>query len=429
MIFFRVLFGFMMALGGVRFWAKGWIEEFYILPKFHFTYYGFEWVKALPGTGMYWLFGALIILALMVAVGLFYRIAIIGFFLTFTYIELIDKTTYLNHYYFVSLIAFLMIWLPANSRFSFDCKLFKGIASHEVSAWTINIIKFQLCVVYFYAGLAKINPDWLLEAMPLKIWLPAKSHLPILGPYLKYEAAAYFFSWCGALYDLCIPFLLLGRKTRPFAFLMVVIFHVTTAILFPIGMFPYIMILSTLIFFSSAFHEQVISFFENLLNVGRQYGYQTGNRPYRLIGFALGTYCLIQLAFPFRYLAYPDHLFWHEQGYRFSWRVMLMEKLGNVTFSVRDKASNKNFLVNNRDFLTPFQEREMSTQPDMILQFAHFLEEEYTSLGIQNPTVTAEGYVTLNGKMSQPFIDNSVNLAAQKESWANKSWILPYPNQ
>ena len=35
---------------------------------------------------------------------------------------------------------------------------------------------------------------------------------------------------------------------------------------------------------------------------------------------------MIQVIFPLRYIFYPGELFWHEQGYRFSWRVMLMEK-------------------------------------------------------------------------------------------------------
>ena len=104
-------------------------------------------------------------------------------------------------------------------------------------------------MVYFFAGVAKLNFDWLIEAQPLKIWLPAQSHLPMIGPFLEMEVTAYFFSWFGAIYDLTIPFLLLMNRTRPWAYAAVVVFHVMTRILFPIGMFPFIMIGATLIFF------------------------------------------------------------------------------------------------------------------------------------------------------------------------------------
>ena len=43
------------------------------------------------------------------------------------------------------------------------------------------------------------------------------------------------------------------------AYVAVVAFHLMTALLFQIGMFPYIMILSTLIYFSPQFHEAVLA--------------------------------------------------------------------------------------------------------------------------------------------------------------------------
>ena len=116
---FRVCFGFMMFFGILRFWVKGWIETLYIEPIFHFTYYGFSWIKDW-GVYTYILFIVCGLSALFVMVGLFYRTAIILFFLSFTYIELIDKTTYLNHYYLISILSFLLCFIPANATFSLD---------------------------------------------------------------------------------------------------------------------------------------------------------------------------------------------------------------------------------------------------------------------------------------------------------------------
>jgi hypothetical protein len=253
---FRILFGFIMLVSIVRFMLRGWIKALYIEPEFYFTFYGFEWIAPLGASGMYLLFAIMAVSAIMIMLGYRYRLAALLFFLSFTYVELIDKTNYLNHYYFVSIISFLLIFLPANGSYSLDAWLNPKIAVSRVPRWTITIIKLQLAIVYLYAGAAKLNPDWLFEAMPLKIWLPAKAHLPLIGPLLEQPLTAYFFSWAGAAYDLTIVFFLINRITRPWAYLAVVVFHLSTALLFQIGMFPYIMILATLIFFPAEFHQR-----------------------------------------------------------------------------------------------------------------------------------------------------------------------------
>lgn len=426
LVTFRVLFGLMMVFGTARFYFKGWIYDLYILPKYHFTYYGFDWVKPLPEQGMYMLFALLFCSALFILLGLFYRISTIVFFTLFTYVELIDKTTYLNHYYFVSLIAFLLIFLPANRRFSIDATWLGKKSSHLVPAWTINILKFQLFVVYFFAGLAKLNADWLYHALPLKIWLPASSHLPLIGPLLKYEITAYLFSWGGALYDLTIVFFLLNKRTRGMAFLSVVIFHTLTGFLFPIGMFPYIMTVSVLIFFSASFHENILRAGERLFRVSARLATESRFKLGKAVSAVLVFYCIIQIVFPLRFMLYPGNLFWNEEGYRFSWRVMLMEKMGSTTFKITDPNSKNTAIIGNYDYLTRLQEKEMSSQPDMILQFAQYLKDEFQEKGIENPIVTVESQVTLNGRKSQPFINKSTNLAAQKEGWEHKNWILPF---
>ena len=232
LVIFRIGFGIMMCYGMIRFWLKGWIETIYIQPNFHFSYFGFEWVKPL-GNFTYILFIICGLASIFIALGFKYRIAIITFFLSFTYIELMDKTIYLNHYYFISMMSFLMIFLPLNASFSLDSYLKKN-RINLVPNWTIDAIKIMLTIVYLYAGLAKINSDWLLKAMPLKIWLPSKYDLPFLGENLMQQNwFHYAMSWSGMFYDLLIPFLLIYKRTRIFAFILVVFFHVFTRVLFP----------------------------------------------------------------------------------------------------------------------------------------------------------------------------------------------------
>lgn len=428
LVTFRIVFGLLMFFSIARFWLRGWITSVYVEPRFHFTYMGFDWVHPMGSNGMHVLFALLALSALFVTFGFLYRLSITFFFLAFTYVELLDVTTYLNHYYFISLVSFIMIWLPANAAYSADARLRPSIARSLVPAWTINLLRFQMACVYFFAGVAKLNPDWMLDAIPMRIWLPAKTHLPIVGPLMYETWVAYVFSWFGAFYDLFIAFFLIYPRTRKVAYLFVIIFHTATAIFFPmIGVFPYVMMTCSLIFFSAQFHERLLSYLP---------GYAAGANPrsytYRYptaFRFAVYTFAAIQLLLPFRYALYPGKLFWHEQGFRFSWRVMLMEKSGSTYFTVRDTVSGKSYEVNNKEFLTPLQEKMMSTQPDLILRYAHYLAARYRERGIENPGVYGEIYVALNGQRSQLFIDSTVNLAEQRLSWKHYNWVLPYKEQ
>jgi hypothetical protein len=428
--FFRLTFGLMMLMSLIRFASYGWINTFYIAPEFHFTYYGFAWVKTL-GIYTYLLYVVAGIAAFFVAIGFKYRISIITFFLAFTYIELMDKTYYLNHYYFISLVSFVLIFLPAHAYFSVDSYRNKELAFAKIPRWNIDILKVMLAVVYFYAGVAKINSDWLFEAMPLRIWLPTNADLPIIGFLLKETWVAYAFSWFGMVYDLGIVFLLLYQRTRLFGFFLVVVFHVMTRILFPIGVFPYVMIISTLIFFNAGFHQRVLFFFGNF----KKHKAVWENNKTKITSFAkvqqaklvlLSSFLLLQLAFPFRYLVYPNELFWTEEGFRFSWRVMLMEKAGYAEFKVTDAITKKTIYVDNNEFLTRFQQKQMSFQPDFIIQYAHHLHDYYQKQGFNNPIVTVDSYVALNGRLSQRYVDPTINLAQEYDTFQYKNWILPF---
>jgi hypothetical protein len=130
---------------------------------------------------------------------------------------------------------------------------------------------------------------------------------------------------------------------------------------------------------------------------------------------------------PFRYVLYPGELFWTEEGYRFSWRVMLIEKAGYAQFTIRD-AEGKSLLVNNAQFLTPLQEKMMSTQPDMMLQYAHILRDHYAAEGFRTPEVYVDSYVALNGRLGKPLVNSLTDLSQEKESFSHKPWILPFGN-
>lgn len=406
----RVLFGFLMLVSCARFIMLGWIDEQYIQPKVHFPYTGFEWVVSLGDPGMYWLFGVMTLAAIGVMLGAWYRISSIVFFLCFTYIELIDKTYYLNHYYFVSLIAFLFCCIPAHSAISIDSWMKPALRRDVLPQWMLDVFKIQISIVYVYAGLAKITSSWLIDAMPLRIWLPAHADMPVLGSLFALEWVPWVFAWSGMVYDVSVPFFLAWKQTRPIAYVSVLVFHTITGLLFQIGVFPIVMIGMTLVFFADTSASSVQS--------------RPVPRTSPIVRWSIVSFVIIQLILPWRFLLYPGELFWTEQGYRFSWRVMLMEKAGTALFTVEDRATGRKGYVDNRMFLNEHQEKQMAMQPDMVVQYAHVLHDYYSSNGLTDPKVTAEVWVTLNGAPSALLVDPQRDLAKETLGLHNYDWIL-----
>lgn len=428
LVVFRLVFGSLLLYSTCRTYEKGWIEEMYVDPYYHFSF--FEWIQPLEEDGMYWIYALLAIASIGIILGLFYRVSTVSFFLLFTYCELIDKTYYLNHYYLVTILTFWMIWSPAHRWFSLDAKLFPKIKSSTCSVWHILILKVQLSIVYFFAGLAKVNSDWLFEAQPMATWLPGLYEIPIIGKLVHYKELAFLFSWMGCVYDLTIWIFLWMKRTRGLAYVAVIVFHVLTAILFPrIGMFPYIMLTSTLIFFSAVWHERKLSYIGGgIAEVKMMVKKQFGQRKKSLISMALVGYFLLQLYLPLRYLQYPGNLFWHEQGYRFSWRVMLIEKNGLTNIILRDPVKDKRKEVNQDLYLTPFQKQQMRTQPDMLIQFAQFLGQQFQQENGYLPEVFIKSRISLNGRRAQLYTNDSLNLIGLEDPMEN-GWILPFKDE
>ncbi len=427
---FRILFGLLGLVAVVRFFARGWVSELYIEPVHHFTYSGFWWVQPWPAWGMYLHFALLGLASIGVALGYRYRLSIIAFFLLFTYIELIDRTTYLNHYYWVSLASFLMIFLPLNRAASLDALRNPSIRTGTIPVWALWALMAQLAVVYLFAGIAKLNPDWLLNAQPMRIWMFNNGDVPLVGPLLKEVWTAYAMSWAGAVFDLTIIGWLLWRRSRPVAYAVLVVFHLMTWVLFPIGMFPWIMIAGTLIFFLPDWPDRLIARLRRRplsTPTGQGAALSQPTPLFRVGAVALLAFALIQIAIPLRHWAYPGNVRWNEDGYLFSWRVLLTEKTGHIRFHVTDTATGERWVEYPEDWLSPLQAERMPYQPDMILQTAHIIADDAAKRG-RDVEVRADSFVAFNGREAARFVDPDVDLAQVEPGLWPKTWVLPAPD-
>ena len=425
---FRIAFGVVALAAVVRFFAHGWIDQLYVDPAHHFSYVGFEWVRAWPAPWMHFHFAALGLLALAITLGWRYRAAALLFTLGFTYVELIDKTTYLNHYYFVSLAGLLLFLLPTHRVWSLDAR--RGDSPATIPRGAVWALRAQVALVYCFAGLAKLNADWLLDAAPLRIWLPQHADAPIVGSLLDELWLAYAFSWAGAAFDLTIVAWLLWRRSRPFAWIVLAVFHLVTGQLFMIGVFPWLMTAAALIFFAPDWPRRLAARFSR--RAPPPYAAapppKSGNTPrWMRAAILVGLLVLaVQIAVPLRHYIYPGSVRWNEEGYRFSWRVLLTEKVGMVDYRVTDPAGGRSWHVDPSAYLSPLQEERMTTQPDLILATAHFIRDDYAAAGLE-VEVRADAFVSLNGRAYARLIDPEVDLAQERQGIGAKRWILAAP--
>jgi vitamin K-dependent gamma-carboxylase len=427
LVAFRVGYGAAMLFATVRFWQKGWITDHYVDKAHTFSYWGFAWVRPLSGDLMHGVFALQLVLAAAILVGAGTRVAAALFTLAFTFVHLCDVTHYLNHYYLVSLLGLLVALLPTGRFGSVDALLARGRRAEPparaVPAWMIWLVRFQVGVVYFFGGVGKLNADWLVHAEPLATWLARSTDVPLLGAVAHERWLAFAMSWSGVVFDLAAPFLLSIRRTRPFAYAAACAFHLITARLFQLGMFPWLMMTFALVFFEPTWPVDAA----RRLGIAAPPADLARAEPSSPSGgraLLLAIFVAVQLLVPLRGLLYPGNGLWTEQGFRFAWKVMLVEKNGSVEARVTDKATGRTSIVSPRELYDPYQERMMSTQPDLLLQFAHAVRDRERARG-RDVEVRLDALVAMNGRRSQPFVDPSVDLARESDGWGPKRWILP----
>lgn len=448
---FRIAFGLAALLIIARFFAHGWIDQFYIEPAHHFTYPGLGWIQPWPQWGMHAHFAALALLALGITLGYRTRLCAALFLAGFIYIELLDKTAYLNHYYLFALLNLLMIFLPIHRSLSLDAWRQSRTLWGQTPAAAIWLLRAQLALVYLFAGAAKLNPDWLLHAQPLRIWLHDHTALPLIGPLLAQPSTAYALSWSGALFDLTIIPFLLWPRTRPAAYAILALFHLTTYLLFPqIGVFPWLMTAAALLFFPPGWPRRVCQRLRprpaataappNAVSPNRAPSAPSNRNPRSIpqtiapilpaaTVLAVALYLAVQIALPLRHYAYPGNVRWNDEGYRFAWRVLLTEKVGMVEYRVHDPATGQNWRITPDDYLTPLQAERMTTQPDLILETARIIARDFAARGHPKTQIRADAFVAMNARPHARLIDPQADLAAARSGLAPKPWLLPEPRR
>lgn len=450
--FVRIGFGLMTAWEGIRYIDRGWVDRYYGGGQFTFTYWPLDMVQPLPDPfrALPWL--VMILAGLWLASGLYHRGAAALAWLTLSYTLLVDKAQYLNHIYLMSLIAFLLMVLPAGNDLTFGRR-----QSRTVPAIAVDLLAAQVAVPYVFGGIAKLNGDW-IRGRPLVTWLAEADDVPLLGSFFAISSVGRGLALASIVFDLTIVGFLLWRRSRPLAFLYLVVFHLLNARLFSIGVFPWTMILVSTIFLPPNWPRAVMSslrdptdrrrlptvwaavigaavgawFFPTVVLThvvvsGFGFGLAAwlvagkrvdltlnalrpgadGHRVrWKKTGLALAAlWVAVQMTVPLRHHLYATDVNWAEDGHRFSWRMKVRDKHGTLALTIRE-ADGRLVPVDLAEHLRPRQISKMATRPDMVVQFAHELEKE----GGRDIQVFAESFVSLNGRELERFIRPAVDL-------------------
>lgn len=423
-ILFRIFFGLLIVFEVIGAILTGWVKETFIEPQHHIPFMGFAWIS-LPSNEafVYSYYGLMAVAGILIMLGAWYRGATLAFAFMWWGSYLMQKVHYNNHYYLLILLTFFMAAIPANRYAAWDVKRNPGLKRYTCPQWCIAIFVIQTGIVFTFAAIAKIYPDW-LDGKPISLWFSMKTNYPVIGPLFKAEWFKFLIIYGGIAFDLFITPLLLWRRTRTAAFILCIIFNLFNSITFQIGGFPYLMIALTIFFFP----PEVIRkrFFKKKPAADTQLQTFSPHRP-KLVLTTLMIYFVIQIVLPLRHLLIPGAVLWTEEGHRMAWQMMLRTKTGDVSFHGKIPETGEHITIHLHNHFTTLQRRQIAKQPDMIWQTAQILKKIYAEKGYPTIALYAKTSVSLNGGPWKPIVDPETDLArAEWPLFAHTPWILPY---
>ena len=421
LIVFRIVFGLLIFLETVGAIFTGWIGRNLIAPKFTFSFIGFEWLQPLPGYWMYVFYGVMGVFGLFIMVGYKYRMSMLAFTLMWTATYLMQKSSYNNHYYLLILLSSIMVFQPANRYFSVDAKLNPSIKDISMPRWCSAVFILQMFIVYTYASIAKMYPDW-LDTSVIEVIMKGKNDYVLVGELLQQKWMHYFITYGGILFDGLIIPLLLYKPTRKWAFFISLFFHLFNSFVFQVGIFPYLSIAFAVFFFDPKTIRNI--FLKNKpLYEGNELSIPNYKTPFMVVFI---VYFVVQIGLPLRHWFFQDDVLWTEEGHRLSWRMMLRSKSGATTYQVVDAKSNVNIPIRLDDYLTKNQQRTASTKPDVIWQFAQHLKKDFAQKGM-DVKVYVSSHVRVNNNKLQLLIDPTVDLGSVEwHPLKHSEWLMPF---
>ncbi len=415
----RIVIGSWFLIDILSMLVSGYVKEAYVSPEMNFHFYGFDWIKPLPGIGMYILFVILALLAVGIITGYLFKWATSLFLLGFTYVFMCDIVYTLNKFYLFIILCFVLLFTQADRCLSLNSKKKREF----VPAYEILIFQALIILIYTYSGISKLNADWLIHAEPLIFFFKHKIPFKWLSKD-TYTFIVFGFTYGGVLFDLSISWLLINKRTNLFANIWQGLFHTLNFTTLFIGSLSIFMALLTWLLFPTPWLKKKFKF--NPASIQDDQFSQRFNKS--LVSSLVILFLAINLLIPFRHYFTGNNVNWTEKGHRFSWRLMTRSKNGSrASFDVINNVSGEKVKINPRKHLTRRQYRKMSAETDLVIVFAHYLKDKYTKIyGHSNISIYGNIQTRLNGRKTRPLISKSLDLAKVKRSILIDQVSLPF---
>lgn len=423
LVVFRALFGLLLFAEAFDAIFTGWVRKVFVNPQMTIPFLGFDWLATLlHGPIMYVWYSALALAGIGVMLGYRYKLSLSIYGIMWWAVYLIQKEHYNNHYYLMVILCGLMLLLPAHRSFSIDGRKRPKLRSDFCPNWCYFVLIGLFAIVYFFASINKIYPDW-LEAAPIATWFRIKSKYWLIGPLLKQEWMPWLISYGGILFDGLIIWALLWKRTRWWAFGFNLFFHLFNSWVFRIGVFPYMMIAISVLFFPP---NQVRVFVSRWFKgIRTELQDQPIFKPQTWISVLVITFLFLNIAFPLRHHFIEGDVFNTEEGHRMSWRMMLRSKSGTLRFKIKNNATGLYEFPEIDSMLSKGQKRTIATHPDAAYWFIQKLKVHYADKGWNDIAIYGISNVRVNKRERFSQYDEDRDLAlVEWNHWKHNDWIL-----
>lgn len=423
----RIAMGLLVAIDALRKGQSFFYPSGGVLP-FRFRYQFFHWVQEAPELSVYLPY-VLAISGIALAIGFLFRFSSVLCLLLVTYGFLLQPENYLNHYYMLIIALFLLSISPAHKSFSIDRFLFFSRSDTSAPRIYLLLFKIQIEIILIYAGLVKINADW-LQLEPLRTWLLRREDMAFLGSLWQSDFIVAIGAYGIIILHIVGAPLLFFRQTRLAVFLIYCVFHIANHFVFNIGIFPWMTIACTTIFFSADWPRRALGkLWPGLASTPlnpqpiRVEPQSFGNRI--LLAFC-ACWLLFQALFPLRHVLYPGWVEWTNEGHRFSWRMKLTDRSSTgvllAAYIPEQKTVHIPMLTK---YMSPRQYTRISMYPDLVQQLAWQIARKYKDkLQVGEVQVFAYVPMTMNNRRAALVIDPTVDLAATRSSIWHDLWLM-----
>uniref|UniRef100_A0A4W4GE97 Vitamin K-dependent gamma-carboxylase n=1 Tax=Electrophorus electricus TaxID=8005 RepID=A0A4W4GE97_ELEEL len=440
---FRCLFGMLMAVDITQERGLSHLDYKYLdgAPICRFPLFNF--LEPLPMDWMYCVYLVMFLGAVGIMLGWFYRLSCLMFISTYWYIFFLDKTAWNNHSYLYGLIGFQLTLMDANRYWAIDGLRNPKKRNAHVPLWNYTILRAQIFIVYFIAGVKKLDADW-VEGYSMKYlahhWLfdPFKVILPVELVSLMVVHGG------GLILDLTAGYLLFFDVTRPAAIIFVTYFHCMNSQLFSIGMFPYTMLATSPLFCYADWPRRFFGRFPEFLQFVLPL---TSDEPrpspscvypkspalsqptaprfrHKMAAFFTVVYIAEQLFLPYSHFITKGYNNWTNGLYGYSWDMMVHSRTHqHVKITYKDGVTGQIGYLNPGVFT---QTRRWKDHGDMLKQYATCLSHNLPRFNITDPEIYFDIWVSINDRFQQRIFDPRVDVV--KADWSPfrpNPWLMP----